>query len=192
MLDILIRNGQVVDGTGAPARCADVRIVGERIAAVGDLASAEARTTVDAGGNVVAPGFVDIHSHADWSLLVDPRAETAVRQGVTTMIVGNCGHGPAPLRQPEDVRHLVLGYVESDEITADWHDVGGYLSRLEACRPAINVGTLVGHNAVRVAVLGFEQRAAQPDEVAQMQRLVAVAMDAGAFGLSTGLEYPLV
>jgi N-acyl-D-amino-acid deacylase len=191
VLDIVIRGGQVVDGTGAPAKPGDVGIQGGRIAAVGDLGAAEARLSVDARGKVVAPGFVDLHSHADWSLLVDPRAESAVRQGVTTMIVGNCGHGPAPIRRAEDVRHLVLGYVESDEVAADWHGLGGYLGALEARRPAINVGTLVGHNAVRVAVLGFEQRAARPDEVAAMRRLVAEAMEAGAFGLSTGLEYPL-
>jgi N-acyl-D-amino-acid deacylase len=191
MLDLVIRNGLVVDGTGAPARRGDVGLRGDRIAAVGDLGNAEARRSVDAAGRVVAPGFVDLHSHADWSLLVDPRAESAVRQGVTTMIVGNCGHGPTPLRRAADVPHLVLGHVESPDVSADWHDMGGYLRALERRQPAINVGTFVGHNAVRVAVLGFEQRAARPDEVAAMRRLVAEAMDAGAFGMSTGLEYPL-
>ncbi len=191
MLDLLIRGGTVVDGTKAPARAGDVGIAGGRIVAVGDLTEAAAGRTIEAGGRVVAPGFVDLHSHADWSLLVDPRAESAIRQGVTTMILGNCGHAPAPLARPEDARHLVLGYVESPEARADWRDVDGYLRALEARRPAINVGTLIGHNAVRVAVLGFEQRAARPDEIRAMRRLVAEGMAAGAFGLSTGLEYPL-
>lgn len=191
MLDLLIRNGAIVDGTGAAARSGDVGIAGGRIVALDGLTGATARRTVDARGQVIAPGFVDIHSHADWSLLVDPRAESAVRQGVTTMMLGNCGHAPAPLHRADDARHLVLGYVESPDVQPDWRDVAGYLAALEARRPAINAGTLIGHNAVRVAVLGFDQRAARPEEVAAMSRLVAAGMDAGAFGMSTGLEYPL-
>ena len=191
MLDLLIRNGTVVDGTGARPHPGDVGIADGRIASVGPLGEAAARRTVDARGHVVAPGFVDIHSHADWSLLVDPRAESAVRQGVTTMMLGNCGHAPAPLRRPEDARHLVLGYVETPDVQATWRDVAGYLDALAARRPAINAGTLIGHNAVRVAVLGFDQRPARADEVAAMRRLVAQGMEAGAFGMSTGLEYPL-
>ena len=191
-LDTLIRGGRVVDGRGGPSVIADVGIRDGRIAAVepaGALAAEEAATVVDATGLVVAPGFVDIHSHADVTILADPRARSAVAQGVTTIVVGNCGHSPAPLPIPAALPDLTFGYL--DGLPARWIDFAGYLDALDAARPAVNVASLAGHNAIRVAALGMSPREASGPELEGMVAEVDRAMDAGAFGLSSGLEYPL-
>ena len=191
MLDVLIRGGTVVDGTGRRGRPADVAIAGGRIVEVGPLPAATADRVIDAAGFVVAPGFVDIHSHGDVTLLADPRARSAVAQGVTTVVVGNCGHSPAPLPAPlrAALPDLSFGYQEPFEI--GWTGFGGYLDALDAARPAVNVASLAGHNALRVAALGLEPRAATAAEQRAMVAALARALDEGAFGLSSGLEYPL-
>jgi N-acyl-D-amino-acid deacylase len=188
--DILVRGGRVVDGTGRPAVVADVAVRDGRIAAVGaGLGGAETRSTLDATGLVVAPGFVDIHSHGDVTVLADPRAQSAIAQGVTTIVVGNCGHSPAPLPVPSALPDLTFGYVEG--IAADWADFAGYLEAVERARPAVNVASLAGHNAIRVAALGLSPREASDTELRTMVAEVDRAMEAGAFGVSSGLEYPL-
>ena len=189
MLDLIVSGGIIVDGTGAPRDRADVGVAGGRIAAVGQLADREAAEWIDASGLVVAPGFIDIHSHADLSLLVDPRACSAISQGVTTLVVGNCGHALAPLTDPSDLPDLVFGYHPSVQVT--WTGVGDSLEALARARPAVNVATLVGQIALRLAVLGRAARAPDQRELDRMGGLLDEALDAGAFGLSSGREYPL-
>src|SRR5439155_672009 len=128
MLDIALRGGTLVDGTGAPPRRGDVGVQGGRVVAVGTLDPPDAAATIDASGLVVAPGFIDIHSHSDATLVVDPRARSSIAQGVTTEVIGNCGHAPAPLVSAADVPDLVFGYNRTLQI--DWTTVDGYLQTL--------------------------------------------------------------
>ena len=188
MLDILVKNGTVVDGTGAPAFKADVGVAEGRVALVAQAVGQEAARTIDAQGLHVAPGFIDPHTHSDLPLLVDPRAESKIRQGVTTEVIGNCGFSPAPLQGAavEETRTKAQNF--GLEIT--WRDMGGYLDRLRSPGTALNVVPLVGHNTVRGSVLGYDDVQPTADQQAQMERLVAEAMEQGARGLSTGLYYP--
>ena len=172
--DTIVRGGQIVDGTGNPWFWADVGIVDGRIAAVGDLASAESQATIDASGLVVCPGFIDAHTHSDSTLQINPRAESMVRQGVTTQVTGNCGMSAALAPGGEGTGPCTLGE---------------YLGRLEEQGVATNVAALVGHGEVRAAVLGSADRRPTREELARMKGLVAGAMEDGAFGLSTGLAY---
>src|SRR5688572_18022317 len=172
--DVLIHGGTVVDGSGAPGRIADVGIRDDRIEAVGDLAAAAGTREVDAAGLVVAPGFVDIHTHSDYSLLLDPSGESKVRQGVTTEVIGNCSYAPFPA-QPADVPALqaTMSGLSADDLEWDWTDLDGYRRRFDAQGAALNVAPLAGHCAVRVAALGYADRAPTGDELATMERLLA-------------------
>jgi N-acyl-D-amino-acid deacylase len=186
MPDLVIRNGTVLDGTGAPAFPGDLAIANGFIEAVGQIGPADC-PEIDADGMYVAPGFIDIHSHSDYTLLVDPRASSAIHQGVTLEVIGNCGYGCFPLRQPDLSPMAIYGY--DGQIPLDWQDAAGYFERLEAVRPAINVISLVPNGQLRLSVLGQRLGFAAPDHVEQMQRLLAESLDAGAWGYSTGLEY---
>lgn len=161
--DVLIVGGRVVDGTGAPWFRADIGIRGDRIEAVGPLEDARARLRLDARGLVVAPGFIDIHTHARRGIFHTPTAENYVRQGVTTLIEGQDGSSPLPL--------------------------GDFLRRVEALPPAVNFGMLAGQGTIREQIMGRENRRATAEEVERMKQLVREAMKDGAFGLSTGLFY---
>jgi N-acyl-D-aspartate/D-glutamate deacylase len=183
----------VVDGSGAPPRVADVVIEGDRIAAIG---SAERRgRVVDAAGLVAAPGFVDIHSHTDW---IAPLAEgpdllgANVRQGITTSVAGNCGISPAPLGDSPALgvleRMLLVGSV-SGGLGWSWHSVREYLDEVERRGLPFNLALLVGHSTLRATVLGGEQRAATPGELARMAAALVEGLREGAVGLSVGLEY---
>jgi N-acyl-D-amino-acid deacylase len=183
--DWIIRGGALIDGTGGPVRRADVGIVGRQIAAIGDLG--ENGRTIDAIGQYVCPGFVDIHSHSDFTLMLNRPASSAVHQGVTTEVVGNCGISFAPA-SGESVRTLMPHYTR--ELDVSWRTFDQYLNRLADPGLAENVAHLVGNGAVRLAVLGFENRPPTPAELATMETLVEEAMEAGAIGLSIGLEYP--
>ena len=186
--DWLIRGATLVDGSGAPARPADVAIAGERIAAVGRLpSSAEAARVLDASGRHLCPGFVDIHSHSDFTLMLNRPASSALRQGVTTEVVGNCGISFAPA-SGDGVRAMMPRYLH--RLPIDWRGFGDYLSRLATGGLAENVAHLVGNGAVRLTVMGFADRTATADELARMEQLVEEAMASGAIGLSAGLEYP--
>ncbi|MEP7200328.1 MAG: D-aminoacylase [Chloroflexota bacterium] len=189
MFDVIIANGSMVDGSGAAARRADVGVVNGRIAALGDLRGREAARTIDATGKVVCPGFIDNHQHSDFTPLVNRACESAVRQGITTVVIGNCGHGCAPLFDPDYIRMVVVGYRPEWGVPLDWRTYDEYLDRLRTPGLAVNVMPLVAHGAIRLAVMGLAARAATSDELAQMQKLIAAAMEAGARGLSTGLEY---
>src|SRR4051812_18690692 len=187
---LLIRGGSVVDGSGAPARRGDVAVEGERIAAVAPSLAGKATRVVDATGKVVTPGFIDMHSHSDLFYLTCPSAESKIRQGVTTEVVGMCSFSPAPLRPEHQalVRGWVGGIGPSPEVT--WQTFGQYLDRLRAARPAVNVVHFVGHGALRIAAMGFEARAADASEMRAMEGHLGEALDAGAWGFSTGLVYP--
>jgi N-acyl-D-amino-acid deacylase len=188
MLDTLIRGGNIVDGTGAPRFKADLAIDDGRVVDVGSLEGAEASKTLDATGMIVSPGFIDIHSHSDFTLLVDPRAQSSIAQGATTEVIGNCGHGCAPLTKPKSFVGNIYGY--SDAIEMDWRTTEGYLERMGAARPAVNVAALVPNGNLRLAVMPRTEAPATPDEIAQMGHLLEEGLEAGAFGYSTGLESP--
>ena len=187
---LLIRNGSLVDGTGAPARAADVAVAGDRIAAVAPGLQGEALRVIDAAGHVVAPGFIDAHSHSDLFYLECPSAESKVRQGCTTEVVGMCSFSPAPVHPDrKDVVRAWAGGVGA-KLDLRWETFGQYLDALRAAKPSINVVHFVGHGALRLAAIGPEDRHAAPDDLRAMERLLAEALDAGAFGYSTGLVYP--
>ena len=188
MLDLIIRGGTVVDGTGGLPFAGDVAVQRGRIVAVGSFPGAEAEQVLEAAGLIVAPGFIDIHSHSDFTLLVDPRAQSAIAQGVTTELVGNCGHGCAPITDPELLAWNVYGFMPGIEI--DWVSMAGYLERLDAGRPAVNVASLVPNGNLRLAVLGRADRPATSEESGTMAHLLDEALEQGAFGFSTGLESP--
>jgi N-acyl-D-amino-acid deacylase len=191
MTDLLITGGTVVDGTGAPERTADVAISGRLVEAVGDLAGRPAARVLSADGCVVCPGFVDVHTHSDLTLLSSPAAHSKVRQGVTTELVGNCGLGVTPVVGP-DLAGLrgAAGYLDLDPaVRWDWTDLPGYLEVLSAARPSVNVAALVAHIPLRAGVVGFADRPASRAELDRMCGLLDDALAAGAAGASTGLMY---
>ena len=186
MIDLVIRGGTVIDGTGADPVRADVAIEGDRIAAVGAVPPLDA-TELDAAGLYVTPGFIDVHSHSDYTLLIDPRARSAVHQGVTLEVVGNCGFGCFPIRDPELARKAIYGY--SPDVALDWRTAGEYFERLEAARPAVNVVSLVPNGQLRLSTVGLADRPAAAAEATAMADLLRESLGEGAWGYSTGLEY---
>jgi N-acyl-D-amino-acid deacylase len=188
-LDLKIEGAEIVDGTGALGSRGDVGVRDDAIVAVGDLSREHAGRTVHAAGKVVAPGFIDMHSHSDWRLWDNPRAESKIRQGVTTEVVGNCGFSPAPVAPEflEDLRGFALNVPAGMDFS--WPSFGAYLSALDRRGLALNVAHLVGHGTLRIAAMGFARREPKAGELARMRALLAEAMDEGAFGMSTGLIY---
>jgi len=186
-LDILVRNGQVLDGLGNPLRRVNIGIVGDTIVYFGSE-QPEASETIDASGKIVTPGFVDIHTHEDTWLLKHPDAPEKLSDGVTTLIVGNCGFSAAPLlpNREQTIRDNSLNFID---IPCDWSTMSDYLERLSNVRLGVNVGTLVGHNTIRMNIMGTEKRLPTNDELEQMKSLVRTAVEDGALGLSTGLIY---
>ena len=187
--DLLITGGAVYDGTGSHEIQADVAVRGDRIASIAPGISArKAAAVVEANGLAVAPGFIDPHTHTDVQLLVNPKAESKIRQGVTTEIGGNCGGSQFPLsdRAFEETRNNLR-----DEYGLDltWRDMQGFFSRLEAEGIALNYATLLGHGSLREAVMGPYDRPPTTDELQRMKQIVLDCMKAGAVGLSTGLIY---
>jgi N-acyl-D-amino-acid deacylase len=189
MLDLRIQGAQLIDGTGAPARRADVGITGETITALGDLSREPAGRTLEASGLVLAPGFIDVHSHSDWRLWANRRAESKIRQGVTTEVVGNCGFSPAPLSDAfrDEMQGFALYLPPGMDFS--WRGMGEYLRRYAEGGIALNVIQLVGHGTLRVAAMGFARRAPTAAEQATMERLMEESMREGAWGLATGLIY---
>ncbi|MCS7264841.1 MAG: D-aminoacylase [Armatimonadetes bacterium] len=190
VFDWLIVNGRVIDGTGQAPFFADIGLVGNKIAAIGQLFHAKAKNRIDATGKFIAPGFIDIHTHFDTALFVHPEAYCALSQGVTTVVIGNCGHSPVPI--PDERRNELRKLLPVIEAGIDWkwRKFSDYLEDLEAIKPAVNIISLVGHCALRASVVGFENRPATEDELKAMQKLLEDCMDEGAWGLSSGLIYP--
>jgi N-acyl-D-amino-acid deacylase len=188
--DILIRGGTVVDGSEeAERRRADVGIAGETIEAVGDLADARADRVIDATGKIVAPGFIDMHTHSDFASLIVPTADSKVHAGVTTEVLGQCGASAFPLRGEAHARKAAA-YLEAGTLEITWNDLAGYLAEAESRGCSVNRVLMVGHNVVRASVMGYADRAPTRDEMHAMLREVEQALEAGVFGLSTGLIYP--
>lgn len=183
--DVLIRNGTVFDGTGSPGVEGDVALSAGRIAAIGHRLGDNAAVVIDARGLAVAPGFIDIHSHADGTMFKDPRVESVIRQGVTTVIVGQDGSSHEPTRtDAEATRHGA-----SVPGTATGKTVGEFLREVQALPSSVNVASMVGLGTVRHVIVGDADRPATPDEMRRMVALVAAAVEGGACGASSGLEY---
>lgn len=191
MVDVLLKGGRIIDGSGSPWFYGDVAVTGQHIEQVGASNDASAKKVLDVTGKVVCPGFVDAHVHGDLVLLSDTTHEPAIRQGVTTYIIGQdgCGLAPASATTIEYMRQYTAGFSGLfPDVACDWSNVDQYLSRLHR-RTSVNIAYLVPNGAVRMEVMGLEHRPARADEIASMQRLVREAMDQGAVGLSTGLDY---
>jgi len=184
--DVIVANGRVVDGTGAPWMRADIAIKGDRIAAIGNLGAAQAGTRIDASNLVVAPGFIDLLGQSEFNVLVDNRAASKITQGITTEITGEGGSiAPVNDRMIADAKAAY----EHFGVTHDWHTLDEYFARLQRTKSAINVGTFVGSGGIRDYVIGKEDRAATAAELDQMRQLVARAMEDGALGVSSSLQY---
>ncbi len=185
--DIIIRNGHILDGTGNPWYAADVAIQGDRIAAIGDLHDAHAKREIDAKGQIVSPGFIDMLGQSEWSLLLDNRSLSKLSQGITSEITGE-GGSIAP--QNEKTLVSMKPLLDQFKFNVDWTTLDGYFRRLEKQGTPLNIGTYVGSAQVREAVIGDDDRAPTPAELEQMESLVEQAMKDGALGVSSALIYP--
>ncbi|HET7685302.1 MAG TPA: amidohydrolase family protein [Candidatus Limnocylindria bacterium] len=190
--DLVIRHGTLVDGTGAAGRPGTLAVAGGRLALLPADAAVEGGRVVDASGMVVAPGFIDLHSHGGLAILADPRHEPKVSQGVTSEIVGVDGNGYAPFRHQSDLLDFVdlnAGLDGRPAIAYDWDDVASYLGRYDAGQ-AVNVGIVVGNSALRIGTVGWDDVPADERAVREMRAMLREALEEGAFGVSSGLDYP--
>lgn len=191
MYDLIIRGANIVDGTGGPAFAGDLGIAGERVVALGNALDGEALNVIDARGWTIAPGFIDAHTHDDLAILRNAVVPPKVQQGITTLVIGNCGFSIAPIA-PEHMQAMqaasaaVLG---EDNLPWNWTRMGALLETLRSMALGQQVRALLGHSALRVAAMGFESRAATEQELLAQEALVAEAMQAGAAGMSLGLMY---
>ena len=190
MYDLIVRRAQVHDGGGAAPFVADVGVRAGRILLVGSAGGALAARQIDGDGLALAPGFIDLHSHADLTLPAFPQARNSIQQGVTTEVVGNCGFSAAPVVEAHapELRRFVSGL--GPHLDWSWTTFGEYVDALDRCRPMVNVVPLVGHGALRLAAMSFEDRRPSPDELDVMRGLLRQSLAEGAWGLSSGLDYP--
>ncbi len=192
MLDVLIRNGRIVDGTGSPWFRGEIGIRNGRIVSIRDRVRGQAARTIDAAGQVVSPGFIDMHTHSDLRVFAHPDEDSKLLQGITTALIGQDGLSVAPIDDANKTPMMrrVSGLLGTYLTDWPWNSMAEFLDRLDALPPATNTVMLVPHGAIRATVLGWENRSATADEVARMQRILAQAFDEGGVGLSTGLIYP--
>jgi len=190
--DLVIKGGQVIDGTGNPWFKKDIGITEGKIKRVGHIAD-NASKTIEAKGMVVSPGFVDLHSHDDFGILAYPNAESHIMQGVATSVVGNCGLSLAPLN-PDNLallkRYLSSFLEDSKDYGWEWRTLREYYEKVEGEGISLNLAPLVGQGTVRLAVKGFDSNEASKEEMNEMKKLIAQGLEDGAFGMSTGLVYP--
>jgi N-acyl-D-aspartate/D-glutamate deacylase len=190
--DYLFKGARLIDGSGGPSSLGDLAVAGEkivRIAEAGSIPAAAAHTVIDATGQVLAPGFIDSHTHDDFAVIVDPAMRPKVSQGVTTVVVGNCGISGAPIRlknAPPPPLNLLGG---ADAFV--FQRFADYAARIDAVMPAVNVAALIGHGTLRVATMADVSARATPAETERMRALLAESLDAGAIGFSTGLFYDI-
>ncbi len=186
--DVLITGGMVIDGTGAAAITADVGIIGDQVVEMGSLRDNGSKRLIDATGMIVCPGFIDIHSHTDLSLLVNPKAESKIRQGVTTEVAGQDGESLAPLTDTQ-LQGLQEGYGARYEVDINWKDFTGLFATLKKNQIGVNFISFVGQGTIRRLVVGNKNVRATARQIDEMKALVEQAMSEGAWGLSSGLEY---
>lgn len=191
VFDMVINNGTLIDGTGNPWIKADIGIIGQRISEIGQIGVEKSSKAIDASGLVVCPGFVDIHSHSDLTLIVNPKAESKIRQGISTEIIGNCGDSAAPLNDflREEISKT-NPFIQRSGNHIDWSSMAEYLECLNKQGVAVNVVPLVGHGNVRGCTLEFDNRSPSNAELDEMKKTLRSAMEEGAFGMSAGLLFP--
>jgi len=194
MFDLIIKNGTIIDGTGSPAYKADLAICGDKITAIGDLSGAEAAKTIEASGHVVCPGFIDAHGHSDFTLFVNNRGESKIRQGITTEVTGNCGFTAGPFT--EDHRDDLFSYLANTIILQGeqkenwrWKTQNEFLEHSAKEGLSFNIVPLVGQGMIHVGVMGFEDRDPNPAELERMKNMLKAELDAGFFGLSMAYAY---
>ena len=187
MLDIIIRNGTIIDGSGASRFQGDLGLKHGYVEQLGDLSDFDSSIDLDASGLIVAPGFIDVHTHSDISILINPKSESAVRQGVTTHVFPNCGTGIAPASGEalKDIEQRLSQY----DLQVNWTSVSDYFKYVMKQQPSINVVPMIAHGTVRMAVMGYDNRIPTSNELDQMNEHVEEAMKNGAFGLCSGLRY---
>ena len=191
MYDLVFKNGEIFDGSGQGSFCGDIAITGSVIAAIepsGTIQTAAAKEVIDVSGLIVSPGFIDMHTHSDFTLIADGRAESQVHQGVTTEVIGQCGASCAPVNSKDDIRQVAPWYTDKANHKT-WLGFGDYLDVLEMTELGVNVMAFVGHGTIHRAVLGGELHPGEADDIKQMAQLVDQCMDEGAGGFSSGLEY---
>ena len=194
MLDIKIINAKIIDGTGSPAYDGEVGIVEDKITKIGDLSNEDAKTVIDAKGNVVAPGFIDMHTHSDMSLVYDRNASSRIRTGVTTDVIGNCGIGVAPVK--EENRQLLLDYLGTRivgsmpvKLELKWDSYESYIKYMEENPPAVNVAPLLAQGPIRIYEMGFSKEEPTDKELENMVQLGDDCMKQGPLGMTSGLVY---
>ena len=194
MFDILIKNAEIIDGSGKGSYIGDIGVKDGRIHKIASIIDKESTKVIDAKGLTVTPGFIDIHSHTDWTVLVNPRAESKVRQGVTTEVVGNCGFTAAPVREEhfEDLMQYLVNTVflsEEEKKKWKWETQSDYINEIRTKGTSVNIASLVGHGTIRVGVMGFKQDPPTKTELKKMADILKTELEKGLFGMSTGLQY---
>jgi N-acyl-D-aspartate/D-glutamate deacylase len=183
---LIIRGCRVIDGNSTPAFKADLGIQDGIISAIGRLPDSEADMEIDGSGSVLSPGFIDIHTHTDFTILINPRAESKIRQGVTTEVIGNCGASAAPLYGEK----LARVREQNQDLAVDWNTLGEYRARVNNQGTAVNLIPLTGHGDIRASVMGYNPRSPSRTEMNRMLELLRQSLEEGSRGLSTGLVYP--
>ncbi|MEA1927822.1 MAG: amidohydrolase family protein, partial [Candidatus Auribacterota bacterium] len=184
--DLLIRGCGIIDGESTPEFKADVGVRDGVISAMGDLSDSGADQTIKFPGSILAPGFIDIHTHTDFTILINPRAESKIRQGVTTEVIGNCGSSAAPLYGEK----LIRVREQNKDLEIDWQTLGEYRERVMKQGTAVNLIPLTGHGNIRAAVMGYDPRVPDKMEMRRMVDILRQSLEEGNRGISTGLVYP--